>query len=64
MSEKLTVSQEKPWLKHFSEESRNAEIPRMKVYSYFKEINKHRPHETALYYYGKKITVKQMLGMI
>lgn len=64
MSEKLTVSQEKVWMKHFSEESRKAELPKMKVYSFFKETNKHRPHGTALYYYGKKITIKQMLGMI
>ena len=64
MSEKLTVSQEKVWMKHFSEESRNAQLPKMKVYSFFKEINKDRPHGVALYYYGKKITIKQMLGMI
>ena len=64
VNSKITISQEKPWMKYFSEESRQAEPPKMKVYSYFKEINKHRPHEVALYYYGKKITVKQMLGMI
>ena len=64
MSEKIKVSEEKIWMKHFSEESRKAEPPKMKVYTYFKEINKNRPNGVALYYFGKKITIKQMLGMI
>ena len=61
MSEIRKISQEKPWMKYFSEESRNAEFPRMKVYSYFKEVNRNRLQETALYYYGAKITVKKMI---
>ena len=48
-------------MKYFSEESRNAEFPRMKVYSYFKEVNKSRLQDTALYYYGAKISVKKMI---
>lgn len=64
MGEKMTVSREKAWMKHFSEESRAAELPKMKVYSYFKEINKVRPHGVALYYYGTKITVKKMIDKI
>ena len=64
MDGKLTVSQEKVWMKHFSESSRNAEPPKMKVYSYFKEINKNRPGGVALYYYGTKITVKKMIDKI
>ena len=51
-------------MKYFSEESRNAEFPRMKVYSYFKEVNKSRLQETALYYYGAKISVKKMIMKI
>ena len=61
MSNFKTISQEKPWMKYFSEESRNAEFPRMKVYSYFKEVNKSRLQDTALYYYGAKISVKKMI---
>ena len=61
MSNFKTISQEKPWMKYFSEESRNAEFPRMKVYSYFKEVNKSRLQETALYYYGARISVKKMI---
>ena len=37
-NEKPSVA--KPWMKHFSEEDRKAEFPKMKVYSYFKEVNK------------------------
>ena len=61
---KLTISQEKPWMKYFSEESRKAEPPKMKVYSYFKKVNKDRPNGVALYYYGTKITVKKMIEKI
>ena len=48
-------------MKYFSEESRKAEFPRMKVYSYFKEVNRSRLQDTALYYYGAKISVKKMI---
>ena len=51
-------------MKYFSEESKNAEFPRMKVYSYFKEVNKSRLQDTALYYYGAKISVKKMIMKI
>ena len=64
MSNFKTISQEKPWMKYFSEESRNAEFPRMKVYSYFKEVNRTRLQDTALYYYGAKISVKKMIMKI
>ena len=64
MSDFKTISQEKPWMKYFSEESRKAEFPRMKVYSYFKEVNKSRLQDTALYYYGAKISVKKMIMKI
>lgn len=62
--EKRTISMERPWMKHFPEESRTAEFPKMKVYSYLKETNKHRLHHTALYYYGTKIKVKTLIAKI
>lgn len=64
MTDKKTVSTERVWMKHFPEESRTAEFPRMKVYSYLKETNKHRLHHTALYYYGAKIKVKTLIAKI
>ena len=64
MNEIKKISQEKPWMKYFSEESRKAVPPKMKVYSYFKEVNKDRPNGVALYYYGTKYTVKKMIEKI
>ena len=64
MNNVKTISQERPWMKYFTEEDKKAVFPRMKVYSYFKEVNKNRLHETALYYYGTRITVKKMIEKI
>ena len=58
------VSAEKVWMKYYSEESRNAQLPRMKVYTYYKEVNKDRLHDTTIYYYGAKITVKKFIERI
>ena len=62
--EKRTVSSEKVWMKHYPEASRTAQFPKMKVYSYLKETNKHRLHHTAIYYYGAKISVKKLIARI
>ena len=59
-----TVSVEKVWMKHYSESSRAAELPRMKVYSFMKEMNKDRSHGTAIYYYGARITIKKLIERI
>ena len=59
-----TVSSEKVWMKHYSKETREAEFPRMKIYSFLKEVNKNRLHGTAIYYYGTKITVKRLIERI
>ena len=61
---KLTVSQEKVWMKHYPAESQNFQLPRMKVYSFLKEANKNRLHDTIIYYYGTRITVKQLIDKI
>ena len=51
-------------MKYFPEESRTAQFPKMKVYSYLKETNNHRLHHTAIYYYGAKISVKKLIARI
>ena len=61
---KRSIILERPWMKHFPDESRTAQFPKMKVYSYLKETNKHRLHHTALYYYGTKIKVKTLIAKI
>ena len=59
-----TVSTEKVWMKHYPEATRTAQFPRMNIYSFLKEINKDRLHDTAIYYYGTKITVKKLIERI
>ena len=36
----------------------------MKIYSYYKEMNKDRLHDTTIYYYGTKISVKKLINKI
>ena len=64
MQEKKTVSQEKVWMKYYDPEVRNTDIPRMKIYSLLKEYNKDRLQQTAIYYYGTKITIKKLIQRI
>jgi len=64
MPENKTVSQEKIWMKYYDDDVKNADIPRMKIYSFLKEVNKNRLHETAIYYYGTRITVKTLIDRI
>ncbi len=64
MPENKTVSQEKIWMKYYDDDVKNSDIPRMKIYSFLKEVNKNRLHETAIYYYGTRITVKTLIDRI
>lgn len=64
MTTKHTVSTEKVWMKHYPPEAQHASPPKMKVYSFLKESNKHRLHDTAIYYYGKRITVHHLIERI
>ena len=58
------ISEEKIWMKQFPEEERDLEMPRMKIYSYLKDVNKNRLDTTALHYYGKNITYGQLIRRI
>ena len=64
MTTKHTISTEKVWMKHYPPEAQHASPPKMKVYSFLKESNKHRLHDTAIYYYGKRITVHHLIERI
>ena len=64
MSDVKTVSQLKPWMKYYAEDVQNAEFPRVKVYTMLKEVNKNRLDDTAIYYYGAKITVRKLIERI
>ncbi len=50
------ISIEKPWMKYYSEEVRNLSIPKTTAYRFMTESNADRQNETAINYYGRKIT--------
>ena len=64
MPENKTVSQERIWMKHYPEEARNSTPPKTKIYTFLKEANERRLHDTAIYYYGTKISVKRLIERI
>ena len=60
MNEKRKISEEKVWLKYYSEEAQNAQLPKLKAFDFVMERNKHRLNTTALHYYGTDITYKEL----
>ena len=55
--EKPSVS--KPWLKYYSEEALNLELPKCTVLQYLKKVNADRMDAPALQYYGTTITHRE-----
>lgn len=51
---------DKPWLKYYSEEAINAQLPECTIYEYLWVNNKEHPNDIALNYYGRKITYAQL----
>lgn len=51
---------DKPWLKYYSEEAINSPLPEMTMYQYIWENNKEHLSDTALRYYGTKITYRKL----
>ena len=64
--QKLTgyPSIDKPWLKYYSEEAINAVAPECTIYQNIYDNNKNHLSDTALIYFGKKITYKKMFNEI
>ena len=58
------ISQEKIWMKHYSPEVASLPVPRCTVYRYLKEVNKDHVEDTALNYYGTKISYKKLFELI
>ena len=50
------ITEEKVWMKYYSEEAKNAELPRRKAFDYVMEVNSDRLDQPALHYYGKDIS--------
>ena len=47
---------DKPWLKYYSEEAINAPLPEKTLYQYIYDNNKDYTSNTALNYFGRKIS--------
>ncbi len=62
MSKEMTgyPSIDKPWLKYYSEEAIHAKIPSCTVYENIYGRNSNRINNTALIYYGKKISYGEL----
>ena len=57
-------SVDKPWLKYYSEESINSQLPECTLYEYLIENNKDYPKDTALNYMGRRITYGELFENI
>ena len=51
---------DRPWLKYYSEEALNAPLPEGSMYDYMTACNVGRMDETALNYFGRKISHRQL----
>lgn len=60
----IKITEEKVWMKYYSEEAAKAELPRCKAYDYIIERNKDRLNAPALHYYGKDITFRDLMRRV
>ena len=60
MSVQKKITEEKVWMKYYSEEAKNAKLPKCKAFDYVMELNKYRIHEPALHYYGADISFNNL----
>jgi long-chain acyl-CoA synthetase len=65
-TEKLTgyPSIDKPWLKYYDKEFFNIPIPAMNIYSYLKMMTKDYLALTAISYFGREISYKELFEHI
>lgn len=57
-------SVDKPWLKYYSDESINAQLPQCTIYEYMLEGNKEHKMNVALNYFDRKITYGEVFENI
>lgn len=58
------ASIDRPWLKYYSEEATNGNIPSCKIYTYIKELIKNHENSYCFEFFGKKITCKEFLNNV
>ena len=54
------ITEEKVWMKYYSEEAIHAELPHCKAFDYVMERNKDRLDAPALHYYGADISFREL----
>ncbi|MBR2714719.1 MAG: acyl--CoA ligase [Ruminococcus sp.] len=60
----MKITENKVWLKYYSQEALNDKIPQLTAYQYLRELNSDRLDEPALHYYGVDITHRQLIERI
>ena len=58
------ITEEKVWLKYYSEEAKNAKLPCCKAYDYMIERNRNRLDKPALHYYGRDISFREFIKQV
>lgn len=58
------ASVDMPWLKYYDEEQLMADMPKMKIIDYMMKNNMNHLDDAALYYFGNKITYKELNQLI
>ena len=53
-------SQDKPWLKYYSEEAIVSDVPSMSIYDYLYNCISDEPDRVLIDFLGKKITAKEI----
>lgn len=60
----MSVSRLKPWMKHYPEGSRAAELPGCTAYEYLRRENEGKLDRVAVNYFGAKITFRRLFERI
>ena len=55
---------DKPWLKYYPEKTKNAQLKECSAYEYLLSLVRVRPNKTALNYFGKKFSYREMFFKI
>ncbi len=60
----MKITESKVWLKYYSPEALEYELPKCTAYQYMRQLNSDRLNEPALHYYGRDITHRELLERI
>lgn len=58
------ITEEKVWMKYYSKEAKEMELPRRKAFDYVIEVNNDRLDQPALHYYGRDISFLDLIRRV